>query len=153
MKKKSIIIVLCVAVLVGGVSFYGGMKYGQNKSSATIQGAGMGFANFSPVERQARFQQSGVTASKGQAGMRTGGGFIAGEIISKDDKSITIKMQDGGSKIVFYSESTEVEKFVSGTAVDLEVGKTVTVNGSANSDGSITAQSIQMRPANSNPSQ
>ncbi len=149
MNKKSIIIVLCVAVLVGGISFYGGMKYGQNNpSTSSGQGAGMGFANLSPTERQARSQQSGVTASKGQLGMRTGGGFIAGEIISKDDKSITIKLQDSGSKIVFYSDSVEVIKSVSGTAIDLEVGKTVTVNGSANSDGSITAQSIQMRPVN-----
>jgi len=151
MNKKSIVIVLCIAVLVGGVSFYGGMKYGQNNPLAGGQSVGAGFANLSPAERQARLQQSGGV---NRGGIRTGGGFIAGEIISKDDpakdgagKSITIKMQDGSSKIVFYSGTTEIGKFVNGTSTDLEISKTVSVNGTVNSDGSITAQSIQMRPA------
>ncbi len=141
MKKKSIIIVLCVAVLVGGISFYGGMKYGQSSATASLNQA-----------RQQRFGQMGATSVAGsvnngnRSGFRMNGGMMAGDIISKDDKSITIKTQDGGSKIVFYSSSTVVGKSVSGTAVDLEIGKTVTVSGSANSDGSITAQSIQMRP-------
>ncbi len=134
-KKKSITIVLCVVVLIGGVSFYGGMKYGQSSAAASLSQA-----------RQQRFGSgTGSTNNGNRSGFRVGG-MMAGDIISKDDKSITIKTQDGGSKIVFYANSTVVGKSVSGTAVDLEIGKTVTVSGSANSDGSITAQSIQMRP-------
>lgn len=145
MNKKSIVIVLCVAVLAGGVSFYGGMKYGQINPPAGGQSAGVGFANLSPEERQARLQQSGLN-NRGQGGMRTAGGFIAGEILSKDEKSITIKMQDGGSKIVFFSDTTKVMKLTEGSSGDFLIGKQVSVNGTANSDGSITAQSIQMRP-------
>jgi hypothetical protein len=155
MMKKILPIIIAV-VVIGGGAFYGGMKYGQsNPSTNSGQNAGTGFANLSAEERQARIQQmGGIAANGGQKRMQTGGGFVNGEIIAKDDKSITVKLPDGslpagqaGSKIIFYSDSTEIGKFVSGIIGDLEIGKTISVNGTTNSDGSITAQSIQIRPA------
>jgi hypothetical protein len=135
MTKKLITAVLAGAVVVGVVAFYAGIRYDQSKTAA---------------ERQARLQQFGGGGGfGGQRGMRgaSGGAFVSGEIIAKDDKSITVKMRDGGSKIIFYSDTTEVGKFVSGALADLEVGKNVFVSGKLNSDGSITAESIQLRPA------
>lgn len=145
MNKKIIAIILGIIIASGG-SFYAGMEYGQSKSSATVRGVGGGFTNLSPAERQARLQQLGTSGAIGQRGTGAAGGFATGEILSKDDRSITIKFSDGGSKIIFYSDSTEIGKFVSGTQSDLEIGKIVIANGQANQDGSITAQSIQMRP-------
>jgi hypothetical protein len=136
--NKLIVIVITTAVVVGGGSFYGGMKYAENKAVS---------------DRQQRIQQfggSGTGFRNGGSGNRTAGGFASGEILSKDDKSITIKMRDGGSKIVFLSDSTEITKSAEGTLSDIEIGKNVSINGTANSDGSITAQTIQLRPANRN---
>lgn len=87
-------------------------------------------------------QRQGATGNSRGAS----GGMATGEIIAKDEKSITIKLGDGGSKIVFYSTSTRVKKTIDGAATDLEIGKQVVISGSANQDGSITAQTIQMRP-------
>lgn len=139
--NKLIAIVIATAVVVGGGAFYGGMKYVQSQAP---QRNAQGFQNLSPEERQQRIQRFGGSGG-GNGGTRSG--FTSGEILSKDDKSITIKMRDGGSKIIFYSDTTEISKFVNGSPSDLEIGKNVSVNGTANSDGSITAQSIQIRPA------
>lgn len=133
--KKLILVAVIVAVLVGGGSFYGGMKYAQSKTPVRGSGFG-GTGNF-----------AGLRGNGGARGGATGAGFTSGDIISKDATSITIKLQDGGSKIVFYSNATKVSKFVDGTAGDLIVGKTVSITGTANSDGSITASLVQLRPA------
>lgn len=133
-------VAVVVGVVVGAGAFYGGMKYAQGK---TPRG---GFANLSADQRQK--MQAGAAGAVFRVG-RNGavdGGFLAGEVIAKDDKSITVKLRDGGSKLVFYSDATEVGKFVNGGPADLEIGKTVNITGKANQDGSLTAQSIQLRP-------
>ena len=120
--------IMGVAVLlVAGASFYGGMAYSQNMAAAQ------------------RAQRTGG-AFAGRGGRTSGGGFTGGEIIAQDSQSITVKLPNGSSQIVFFSDSTKIMKSVDGTASDLATGKQVTVSGTANPDGSITAQSIQLRP-------
>lgn len=143
---KALPIIIAI-IAVGGISFYGGMKYQQGKAP--------NFQNLSPDQRQQFFQQGGAGAN-GARGARTGAipngarnGFnsVNGEIISKDDKSITVKLRDGGSQIVFLSGSTEIMKSISGSAGDLSVGQNVVASGQKNSDGSVNANTIQLRPA------
>ncbi|MDD5164395.1 MAG: DUF5666 domain-containing protein [Patescibacteria group bacterium] len=139
--KKILPIIIILVVVVGGGAFFGGMKYAQSKQLKNGN-----FGNLSAAERQQRFQQMGNGMAP--TGNRQGGvNSISGEIISQDDKSITVKLNDGGSKIIFYSDTTQVMKFSQGLAADLKIGENVMVNGSSNSDGSITAKSIQLRPA------
>lgn len=150
--NKLITIVIATTVVVGAGAFFGGMRYAESKSPRRLSQADFqNLQNLSPEERQRRFQELGANAAGGfrggpMGGQRGGGGFTVGGIIAKDDKSITIKLRDGGSKIVFFSDSTEITKSASGGVSDLEVGKNISVNGTANSDGSVTAQSIQLRP-------
>ncbi len=141
---KKLLPVIIAVLIIGGGAFYGGMKYGQStRPNFALQNLG----------GQQSSMVGGARLRQGFGGQ----GFISGEIISKDDpakdgagKSITVKLPEGSSKIIFYSGSTEISKSVSGISNDLETGKTVVVNGTANSDGSITAQSIQIRPAPAN---
>ena len=74
-------------------------------------------------------------------------GCIAGEVLSKDDKSVTLKLRDSGSKIIFFSDSTQITKSAGGSAKDLTVGQEISATGEANSDGSVNAQTIQIHPA------
>ncbi len=141
MDKKHVITTVVVAVVIGVVGFFGGTKYGQAKAKSstpkfaqTFNGAGGNFA-----------------ARAGGAGTgRTGvnGGLVTGEIIKQDDSSLTVQLpNNGGSKIVLFSGSTAIGRVATGTTADLVTGTNVVVTGSANSDGSITAQNIQIRPA------
>lgn len=102
--------------------------------------------------------QQGVRTFNRNGVLRFGGGAVFGRIVAKDANSMTVQLIEGpnasstnsgatGSKIVLYDNSTQVEKNVSGSTSDLAIGTNVIVNGTANSDGSITAQSIQIRPA------
>ena len=144
MDKKQIVVSVVVLVVGGALGFFGGIKYQQSKTALARTQAGSRFAG--GPGGGAFFAQTG----QGGQGRRVGGangGFAAGEVLSKDDKSVTIKMQDGGSKIVFYSPSTQISKPEPVQVSDLSVGENVVVAGSQNSDGSVTAQTIQIRPA------
>jgi len=159
--KNKILLIVAVAVIAAGGAFYGGMIYAKKGTSGikgfSAQGGaafgGQDFGNLSAADRQARFAEMGQRAGgKGAARVGgAGGGMASGEILSKDDKSITLKLGESGTKIIFFSDTSEITKSVAGAAADLEVGKTVMVSGTANEDGSITAKTIQLRPATPQP--
>ncbi len=138
LKNTSVIISVVIAVVAASIGFWGGMKYQQSRRSP--------FPN-QFTRGQAPSGNMGAGAGEPrQNGNRGQGNQAMGEITNKDEKSITIKMQNGSSKIVFISESTSFTKSTEGSKDDLVVGNKVAVFGTANSDGSITAESVQLNP-------
>ena len=133
--KKILPIVIAIVVLVAACSFYSGMKYQSSKKISPGQ-----LANFSGADRQ----QMGAGARLGSVG-KSNVGFINGEILSADDQSVTVKLRDGGSKTIFYSASTSIGKMATGTPADLSVGTSVMATGKTGTDGSLTAETIQIR--------
>ncbi|MBI5530541.1 MAG: hypothetical protein HY918_03500 [Candidatus Doudnabacteria bacterium] len=140
MSKKHIIVVAVIVIVAAGAGFFGGIKYQQAKVASAFKSG-----NFAAGNRTGMFQQ-GATGARRAGGQGMGGQFITGQVISKDDKSITVKVGDTGSKIIFYSNSTSIGKTTSGTASDIAVGQEIMASGTSNSDGSVTAQNIQIRP-------
>lgn len=127
------IIVVVVAVLVGSGGFFAGMKYQQS-----IRGGGT--------------RQFGNTG-RFTAGLNGGPGGnanrfrpVGGDIIASDANSITVKLPDGSSKIVLVSDKTTINKAGTATRDELKIGEKVAVYGTDNSDGSVTAQNVQLNP-------
>lgn len=119
------------AVVVGIGLFYGGFRYGENKA-VTNRG---NFAGNAGMMRN----------GGGRGNFARGGSLAAGDIIAKDDKSFTVKSIDGGSKIIFFSTSTQVMRSAAGSLADLKVGDRITAEVSNDASGVATARSIQVR--------
>jgi hypothetical protein len=123
------------ALIIAIVFFLIGLKVGGYENKKTDQSSfGGRFGN-----------GAGMMGGTMRGGMR-GGGFTSGTIVSSDDKSVTISIPNGGSKTIYISDTTTVAKSTAGKKSDLTTGSTITVTGQANQDGSIAAQSIQIRP-------
>ncbi len=60
-------------------------------------------------ERTANGMRGNTSVNVDQSAVR-----LRGEIIGIDDNSLTLKLDTSGSKIIFYSDSTEIGKFMSG---------------------------------------
>lgn len=131
MDKKNIIKISIVIVLIL-ISFYSGIIFSKNKS---------------PM-KNTNFSQNNMHGNT----PRNNGTFLNGEIISKDENSITIKLLDGGSKILFLDKNNlKINKTVPGSETDLNIGEQINATGVNNPDGSILTQTIQIRPNISKP--
>lgn len=141
MKNKSLVIGIVVVLVVGAGGFFGGIQYQKSKVSSF---AGRGSGDVRGQFNQGDDHQSGQDGFRGRFSGQ--GRPVSGEIIGKDSESITVKLQDGGSKIVFISDTTTVAKTDEGSLNDLVEGTQVLVFGSENDDGSFTAENIQLNP-------
>lgn len=130
---KNPIVIVILLLIVGVAAFFAGIKYQQSQQAK-------GFGQFDRAQRLNRV--SGQLP--GGNGLRAG--QVIGEIISQDDKSITVKMADNSSKIVLLSKTTTISKAAEGKISDLKVGQKVRVFGTNNTDGTVIAQNIQLNP-------
>src|SRR4051812_46854929 len=125
MNKTSAIISIIICVIVIGVGgFYTGMSYGK-KSAAAARTAAFGNRAGAGGAGGSGFGQG--NGGRGGTGGNGSGGITFGDVLSKDSNSITIKMRDGGSKIIFFSSSTTITKSAAGSIDDIAVGSSVMV--------------------------
>ena len=134
MMTKNVIITALIVLLVGAGSFFAGIKYQAGKRTALSR-------QFVPGQ-ETRPGQGG----QGNGTIRAGFRPVAGEITTSDEKSITVKLKDGSSKIVLISDKTAINKASVVAKEDLKSGEQVAVFGTENPDGSVTAQNIQLNP-------
>lgn len=128
------------ALLLVVVAFGGGFAVANAvapKATTAIPGDGQGFPGFGP----------------GASGRPRGGGFgggASGKVGSVTADQMTITTAAGAQRIVLLTPTTTVTEVTSTTkaVTDITSGSTVTVVGTANPDGSVTATSIVIGGAN-----
>ncbi len=134
MSTKAITGFVIVIIIVGVGAFFGGSAYGKTQAAAS---------------RASQFAQT--SRSGGRAGGQMAGGVTSGSVLSVSSTNLTVSLRNGSTQIVLLSPSTAIMKAVSGSTSDLTSGQQITVIGTSNSDGSLTAQSIQIRPSTTTP--
>ena len=111
-------------------------------------GAGYFFRNSQLPKSRGNFTViNGKNGGMRQGLEKIGTTIVQGEIISQDDKSITVKLTDGSTKIIILADSTSYSEEKTVEKNNLIVGTKVGIFGTPNSDGSITAQSVRL-PSN-----
>lgn len=133
--SKKIILYVLVGIVIAAGGFCGGMFYQKSKMPGW----------FGNNANRPQGMGTPPAGANGQNGFGAGGGTM-GTVYSKDDKSITLKMSNGSTKTIYYSDSTEVTKDTDGSINDLVEGTSVDVSGTSNSDGSVTAKTIRIQP-------
>lgn len=135
--KQNNLIIIFVLVLVIGVAaaFFGGMQYQKSQERAQFPG------------------QMNQNGQAGQQRLRNGagGGIVNGQVLNVDAKTMTVKLPDGSSKIVLLSDKTTISQATASAVTDIKLGINVAAFGTTNSDGSVTAQNIQINPVQRGP--
>jgi len=134
MKNKNTMIIVAVVLIIVAAAggFFGGMMFQKSQTPSFGGAAGRG-------SYAGRFGgQSGQNAASFRP--------VRGQVLSMGDNSLTVKMTDGSTKIVVLSSSTAFMQSTKAALNDIKTGDTVNVVGTANSDGSVTAQDVQINP-------
>ena len=125
--------VLIIVAAVGG--FYGGMMFQKTQTSS-----------FGTTGQNAFRQGGNFRAIPGQNGQSSNFRPVRGQVISMSDNSLTVKLSDGSTKLVVLSGNTNYLQSTKAALSDIKTGDTVNIVGTQNSDGSVTAQDVQINP-------
>jgi hypothetical protein len=131
------IAIACLILIVAVGSFFIGTIYQKSQKSSGSQ------VSDSSIP-------SGYNRSNGQnftpgSGSSFRGGGASGTIDSISGSTITVKSTSGTTETVTIGSSTTITKSQTMAASDLVTGQTISVMGTTNSDGSVTARNITIR--------
>lgn len=132
--NKNLVILITAIVVSLGAGFFGGLEYQKSKKVNN-------FGNNPPGLQQGTTTRNGSGIKNGNPG---GSQPVSGEITSVDNGSLTVKTQDGGSKIVVLSSTTKINLSTEGSVSDLKAGDNIMVIGTTGTDGTVTATTVSI---------
>jgi hypothetical protein len=130
---------VALAILAGVGGYFVGLARGESRAQESM----MEFARdrMNPDGQQSFLSSTRQPGQIGQ-GRGFGQGGTMGTVASIEGDTMTLTTQDATVEIKV-TDTTLVQKTMSVALDQLEVGEQVTVSGTQNDDGSITARSIQ----------
>lgn len=140
-KKISVFLTLGITIVALGVGFGLGTLFQKNQKP-----------NFKNANSQFQMgdRSSGARGNGNRQNVQNGGqmgqsqNHASGEVTKIDDSSITIKTQNGGSKLILISDSTAYKQLTDGDKSKLKLGSQITVEGESSTDGSLTGKTISI---------
>ena len=129
LNKKEVYTMIVISILLLGLGFCIGDLYAKKS-----------------IQTNSVFPNSemGRQGGSGKNKLNMQGGNIRGVIDSVDQSQIITKNQDGSQKIILISASTTISKSSMTDLKSLIKGENIIVRGKVNSDGSMTADSVQI---------
>ncbi len=124
--KKNISIAIGIAVVLFFVGFFVGKSSTSSVALNTARPLG--------AAAQSHARQAGA-------------GLVSGTVLSQNSHGFSLQTNDGGSRVVLTSSSTQVLKSTMGSLSDVTPGSSVSIGGTVNADGTVTADFVQLRPA------
>lgn len=147
MTKKIMLLASVAVILIGSGAFYGGSLYGKSQSAFPN---GFSGRNGTFPERNADGSMRSRDGQGQAAGSRdTNRGSqdsVFGEVLSKNDTSITVKTPNGGSRIVYVSDKTSVGVSDPAALANISAGQTIMASGTGSTEGALVAHMLQIYP-------
>lgn len=140
-----------LTIILAGLSFFFGIKYSEYRSPDNSRFSGgqqarAGYGAFGSSENGNGGQKGVATGRNLFRGMGgANGGMTAGEISNIENGMLTLKTPDGGSKLIIMSSSTKVMQMSEIKQDAMKDSMPVFIIGKKNTDGSITAETVQIR--------
>ncbi len=129
-KKYKHAIILCAVVVL---SFFSGHIYAMSKIKKQK----------ALSETKDRLTEQGAILMANR--VNRNGSLVAGEVLSVDTKSITLKTLNGDSKVIFFSPIMHIEKTVEGKITEVVPGMNLSIIGLSASDGTFRATSVRLK--------
>lgn len=133
-KNNQLITTIVIAAISLTIGFLGGTQYQKSKPSQ--------FGNFrQSVEAKNRQLPGAPVANNGGQRLAVNRP-VSGEITQIDQNLITVKLADGGSQNIVFSDSTKINQMTEISLSDLKIGETINVLESEASSNVLTAKTI-----------
>jgi hypothetical protein len=144
MKVQTIVIAVVVALLVLAGTGYGAYSMGLKAGQAQCLAARSAFLAARGGGNGGGFGGANGTGTNGTGnGQFNPDNFVNGQIKTINGNVVEVSTAQSVVKIDL-GNNTQIFKYGTGSASDLQVGQRITVQGTRNSDGSLAAQTLQI---------